>query len=207
MADLGEGGDGGGGGHHKGKKRAKKGSTRVDMTPMVDLAFLLLTFFVLTSQFSKPKVMSLVYPAKQVDNPKPPEKINNAYTFLLSEDRIFYYEGAFKKGETQLIETDFGPKGVRKLLSDGNIYVIREHERLNKEFAAGKLTEAQVKEKLGEAQKHPTKSLKALIKTDVKATCKNFIDLIDELKINDIGMIAPVDMNKSEEDLLIEKLK
>ena len=87
MAEIAEGG---GGGHSKGKKRAKKGSTRVDMTPMVDLAFLLLTFFVLTSTFSKPKVMSLVYPAKvedqtEVDGPK----INNAITFLLSEDKLF----------------------------------------------------------------------------------------------------------------------
>jgi len=204
MAEIAEGGGGGGGKH--GKKRAKKGSTRVDMTPMVDLAFLLLTFFVLTSQFSKPKVMSLTYPAKKKDEKVINPPINNAYTFLITEDRLFYYEGEFKKGETQLTETDFGPKGVRKLLSDGNAFVIQEHNRLNKLLLAGKLNEDQVREQLTEAQKKP-KALKALIKTDTKATCKNFIDLIDELKINDIGMIAPVDLTRSEEDLLKEKTK
>ena len=94
MADMGEGG----GGHEKGgKKRAKKSSTRVDMTPLVDLAFLLLTFFVMTSTFSKPKVMSLIYPAKPKDNQVVDDgpKINNAITFLLSENRIFYYEGEY----------------------------------------------------------------------------------------------------------------
>jgi len=53
MAEMNTG-DGGGGGKHS-KKRAKKSSTRVDMTPMVDLAFLLLTFFMLATTFSKPK--------------------------------------------------------------------------------------------------------------------------------------------------------
>lgn len=86
MAEIQEGG---GGGHKGGKKRAKKQSTRVDMTPMVDLAFLLLTFFVLTATFSKPKTMELTFPAPP-ENPIDQPPIKNGITFLLSkDDRIF----------------------------------------------------------------------------------------------------------------------
>jgi biopolymer transport protein ExbD len=70
MAEIQQSGGGG-----DSKKRAKKQSTRVDMTPLVDLAFLLLTFFVLTSTFSKPKVLRMIFPEKlEKDNPniKPP---------------------------------------------------------------------------------------------------------------------------------------
>ena len=73
-----------GGGHGKGgKKRAKKQSTRVDMTPMVDLAFLLLTFFVLTSTFNKPKSMELSLPAPLDENTKPSD-VKIGVTFLLT---------------------------------------------------------------------------------------------------------------------------
>jgi biopolymer transport protein ExbD len=213
MAEIAEGG---GGDHGKGKKRAKKSSTKVDMTPMVDLAFLLLTFFVLTSTFSKPKVMSLVYPAKLTEEElkalKPP-RINNAITFLLSEDEIFYYTGEYfskskpgPDGPTKLIETDFGSKGVRKVLADGNSYVLSGKEKLD-----GKLEKKQIQDStylnlLSELKKNKL-ALKVLIKTDDKATCKNFIDLIDELKIAEIGVIAPVDILSSELELLKQNSK
>jgi biopolymer transport protein ExbD len=211
MAEIAEGG---GGGHSKGKKRAKKGSTRVDMTPMVDLAFLLLTFFVLTSTFSKPKVMSLVYPAKvedptTVDGPK----INNAVTFLLSEDKIFYYSGQYypknapgPKGPTQLEETDFGPDGVRKFLAEGNKFVLIGKVELQKKLDSKQIQDSVYINMLTDLKKKD-KALKVLIKTDDKATCKNFIDLIDELKIAEIGVVAPVEIMASELELLKEKLK
>lgn len=205
-----------GGGNSGGKKRAKKSSTRVDMTPMVDLAFLLLTFFVLTSTFAEPKIMSLVYPAKVEENDpniKPPE-VNNGITFILTEDKIFYYSGQFygpgnKDGKpvTNLEETDFGPKGVRKLLADRNKYVIQRHKELDLQLQQGKIVDSIAQKELVKAKKDPQRALKVLIKTDVKATCRNFIDLVDELKIADVGVIAPVDLMKDEETLLNAKLR
>lgn len=207
--------DGGGQEKGKGKKRAKKGMPHVDMTPMVDLAFLLLTFFVLTSTFSKPKVMSLVYPAKpkttEVDKMK--TEINNAVTFLLSDDRIFYYEGAFypegnAKGapKTELLETDFSAGGIRKLLTNMNRFVLEKKAGYDSELNSKQIADTTYLRKVREA-KGDLKALKVLIKTDEVATCKNFIDLIDELKIADIGVIAPVDIMQSELELLKAKTK
>lgn len=210
MADMGEGG----GGHEKGgKKRAKKGSTRVDMTPLVDLAFLLLTFFVLTSTFSVPKVMTLNYPAKPKPGDPPGEKINNAITFLLSENKIYYYKGEFysennpdPKGgpNTKIEDTNFGPKGVRELLTKGNKIVLEGKAELKVKLKNNQITEAQYDKGIGDL-KHKRGALTVLIKTDEKALCKNFIDLIDELKIHEIGAIAPVDLMKSESELIKAK--
>jgi len=212
MADMGNGG----GGHEEkgGKKRAKKGSTRVDMTPLVDLAFLLLTFFVLTSTFSKPKIMSLVYPAKPKEDVKIDEqKINNAVTFLLSENKIFYYKGEFyspdnakEKPATTLIETSFGSKGVRMLLSDLNKSVLNGKIKLKARLDNKEIITEEYLSSIRDL-KRADEALKVLIKTDDKAIAKNFIDLVDELRINEIGVIAPVDMLPSEQELLNAKLK
>ncbi len=209
MAEIAEGG---GGGHDKGKKRAKKASTKVDMTPMVDLAFLLLTFFVLTSTFSKPKVMSLVYPAKPKPNEViPPAKVNNGITFLLTKDKIYYYTGQFygpgnKEGKplTQLEETSFGPDGVRKLLAGLNSYVISNKKGLDQKYNAKSIDEKKYKDMLSKLQTD-REALKVLIKTDDKATCENFVNLIDELEIAQVGVIAPVDLIVAELDLMKAK--
>jgi hypothetical protein len=212
MAEIAEGG----GGHDKGgKKRPKKGSTRIDMTPMVDLGFLLLTFFVMTTTFSKPKVMSLSYPAKidKTEDVKQPP-LNNGITFLLSKDKIFYYVGEFNpKGGpvTTLEETNFSPtdaKGIRKLLADKNAFVIKQKALLDDQLKRKQIADTTYERLLNGPTGLKTKkeALKVLIKTDEKATCENFIDLVDEVKIAQIGVVAPLELMKSEADLLKAKL-
>lgn len=212
MAELAQ--DDGGGGK-KGKKRPKRGPARIDMTPMVDLGFLLLTFFVLTSTFAKPKVMSLVYPAKE-EEPRDPDdntdKVNNAITFIVSDDRLFYYKGEYypegnAKGKpaTELTETDFGPTGIRKLLADENKFVLRKKAELDGKLQRKQINDSVYKKEIIAAKKDKL-ALKVLIKTDMKAKTRNFIDVIDELYIASIGVIAPVDIMNSEQALLDKTL-
>lgn len=202
-----------GGGKKGGKKRPKKGPARIDMTPMVDLGFLLLTFFVLTSTFAKPKVMSLAYPAKEKDETTKPPEVNNAITFIVSDDRVFYYEGEFHpEGNadgvppTQLTETNFGPEGIRKLLIEKNKFVLNKKVELDAKFQKKQIADSTRTNLLNEA-KRDNKALKVLVKTDMKAKTRNFIDVIDELYIASVGVIAPVDIMNSEQALLDEALK
>ncbi|MBA3705471.1 MAG: biopolymer transporter ExbD [Bacteroidetes bacterium] len=204
-----------GGGKHA-KKRAKKSSTRIDMTPMVDLAFLLLTFFVLTSTFAKPKTMEINFPAK-------PEKedlnikVNNAITFLMTkDDGIYYYNGEFypegnvkNEPPTQLKKTDFSSEGLHKILLDRNKRTIdaidKLTERLKKKEIADTTYKRLVNNEKGR-KAEPARGIEAgltvLIKADDKAIYKNVIDVIDELNICNIGMYAVVDMGAKELELL-----
>lgn len=106
---------GGGGGHKKGGKvRAKKQSTKIDMTPMVDLAFLLLTFFILTTTFNKPKTMEVNMPDKVKDE-KEQTKINEKdilNLILAEDDKIYWYIGL----TPPVNETNYSKDGVRKVL-------------------------------------------------------------------------------------------
>jgi biopolymer transport protein ExbD len=114
---MGEVNTGDGGGKKKGgKPKGKKMSTHIDMTPMVDLAFLLLTFFMLTTSFSKPQTMEIVMPEKPTDEADRPELAKeNAMTLLMGEnDKLLYYMGL--GANPQLEESDYSPDGIRKVL-------------------------------------------------------------------------------------------
>ncbi len=106
---------GGGGGKKKGGKvRAKKMSTKIDMTPMVDLAFLLLTFFLLTTTFNKPKTMEVNMPDK-VEDEDQQTKINerDILNLVLAEnDKIYWWIGL----EPPVNTTNYSKDGVRKLV-------------------------------------------------------------------------------------------
>lgn len=99
-----------------GKVRSKKSSTRIDMTPMVDLAFLLLTFFVMTTTLNKPQTMEITMPEKpKPDDPEPP-KVNerDVVTIVLGEnDKVYWYAGIT---DPKIEVTDFSPNGIRKVL-------------------------------------------------------------------------------------------
>jgi len=99
--------------------RSKKLSTRVDMTPVVDLAFLLLTFFMLATTFIKPQVMELILPEVKEDKtdatlPKVNEK-NVLSVVLGGENRIYWYVGLT---EPQVQETDYSATGIRSVLTE-----------------------------------------------------------------------------------------
>ena len=199
--------DGGGSGKH-GKKRAKKSSTRIDMTPMVDLAFLLLTFFVLTSTFSKPKAMEINFPADPKEE-KDRQKVNNALTFIMSKDNsIYYYTGEFyppnnKDGKppTVLTKTDFSKNGLHKLLLDTHKPTIDAIHELEEKYKRKEIADTTLR-RLTNLEKGKKEALTVLIKADDKATYKNVIDLIDELNVCLVGKYAVVDIMPTELELL-----
>src|SRR5436190_4979601 len=105
-------------GKHK-KVRAKKSSTHIDMTPMVDLAFLLLTFFMLTTTFSKPKTMDITMPVKPKNDEErskfPEERTMNV--LLTADDKIIWYMGAANDPEKppQTFTADFSMEGLNSI--------------------------------------------------------------------------------------------
>ncbi|HEY4800020.1 MAG TPA: biopolymer transporter ExbD [Bacteroidia bacterium] len=202
MAEIIEGGGGGHGKHQK--KRAKKHSSRVDMTPMVDLGFLLLTFFVLTTQFSKPKTMEINMPVIPKDSTKR-VKINedNAMTLLLTEKatKVYYYYGKFKNDASIIKTTDYSKEGFRKVFRERNNDMIAKVKILKDKLMKREIADSTYK-RLVIKEKEQKNNLFVIVKADEKAKYKNIIDIIDELVIGDVPAYALVDISPAEKQVL-----
>jgi biopolymer transport protein ExbD len=157
--------------------RMKRHSVKTDMTPMVDLGFLLIAFFVMTTELNKPTVINLNMPKSG-----PPTTLgnSNALTILLdNNDRVYYYPGDWKEAlaNGQVFKTNFSEsKGLGK--------VIREKQ---------KWLDANSKKEVRDG-------LMLLIKPGNGANYKNVINTLDEALINDVKkyVLLPVEPEETE---------
>ena len=109
-------------GKKDGKVRSKKTSTRIDMTPMVDLAFLLLTFFVMTTTLNKPQTMEITMPEKPKEQDKPPV-VNEKRVLTLvlgGNNKVYWYLGIT---DPKVELSDFSNDGIRKVLLKKNAQI------------------------------------------------------------------------------------
>lgn len=189
--------EGGGGGHKKGPgvKKAKKLSTHLDMTPMVDLGFLLITFFIFTTTMSSPTTMELYMP-KDTDKDEDQNKAkeSGALTVMLGEkNQVYYYEGQLKEDASNFLSTNFA--GIRKIIIDKKKAVIDAHQH-----DAG--CEKIWAKNGGDKKSCLDKDLVVVIKPDENATYKNTVDILDEMAITNIKRYAMVDLFPAEKELI-----
>ncbi len=184
MAELAESG----GGKKKGGGKSKKLSTRVDLTPMVDLGFLLITFFMFTTTMAKPKTMQLNMPDSDktiTDQEKNKVKESTALTILLSSNhRLYYYEGIGSDAETPptLNLTYFRPNdGIRDVIIDKKKRV----EDLKRSGALGSADQTTI-----------------IIKPDDECTYDDVVSILDEMNINDIKVYAIVDITEVDKEFI-----
>jgi biopolymer transport protein ExbD len=177
------------------------------MTPMVDLACLLLTFFMLTTAFSKPKVMEIVLPDnKPAENPTKVAEDKTINIILDANDKVYWYNGIAKKPPfPELNKSNFSKDGIRKMLLDRNKDLFLKIENYNKEALAGRVVPprdtilARIR-----AIKRADKSggLMVLIKAADKVKYGNIVDVLDEIAICNIPRYAIVDITAQEKTML-----
>jgi biopolymer transport protein ExbD len=194
----------------KGRKKgkAKKMSTRVDFTPMVDLGFLLITFFMLATTLSKPQTMEIALPSKDKVEEKDQSNIkaSRAVTILLGKDnKIFYYEGTRENDiDPELIQTDYSPKGIRQFLLKKNYEVMVKVRDLKLEKESKKLSDKDFEKRKDEIIGDKRAPIVCIKGTDV-SSYKNLIDILDEMAICNIGRYAIMDITPFDLELLAKK--
>ena len=165
-----------------GKVRSKKQSTRVDMTPMVDLGFLLITFFMFTTTFTKPNIMDLALPAKPdktiKDNP-PVVDLRNSITFIIGKDDNLFYHQQDAKGlnESTLIKTSYDREGVEKVIEQAKKNAVKKE------------------------------NFTVIIKPVDDASFKHFVDILDEMEITGSEHFGISELKPFEKEVYEKKVK
>ena len=165
-----------------GKVRSKKQSTRVDMTPMVDLGFLLITFFMFTTTFSKPNVMDLGLPAKpKPDAPKPPPTeidLSNSISLIIGKDNRVFWHQQDQTGlnDQTLGETTMDREGIRKIIEQAK------------------------------ARAKKQDLFTVIIKPTDDAVYKNFVDILDEMAITKNERYGVTDVKAWEKTIYEKKV-
>lgn len=151
---------------------------KVDLTAMVDLAFLLITFFMLTTSLSKPVAMDVAKPDEPIDGAQVPVPASRSMTILLGKhNKVAWYMG--EAGKSQPVIEGF--EGIRQSILVNKLKV----QAANSD--------------------NPKKSLFIIIKPTAGANYKNFVDIMDELKVADIKAAPAIDddhITKEEQDFM-----
>lgn len=164
-----------------GVRRSKKLSTRVDLTPMVDLGFLLITFFVFTTTMATPKALTLIMPK---DGGETHYGESSTLTVIpLENGKAFYYHGMLI---TALEKSSYGIASFS--YSDGIGQIIRDK-----------------KAAMEQKKKGYSRDLTLIIKPTEGSNVRQLTDLMDEVLINDLKRYVIADLSESEKEVVIRK--
>jgi biopolymer transport protein ExbD len=175
-----------------GKRKAKKHAPHIDMTPMVDLMCLLITFFMLVGAMSKPKIMEINLPEKIKDKNVEPPKISASRTLSIilgPNDKIYYYPGNIKPEDYNnlppLQETDLSAKGIRTLLLERNRALFKKIDDFKNQVLTGKIVMVpdSVQKAISKLKTDDDTGPIVLIKAYKKATYGDFVNILDEMNI------------------------
>lgn len=184
----------------------QKLTNRVDLTPMVDLGFLLITFFMLATSLAKPQSMEISMPPKDKGNAAQVQKVkaSKAMTIILGRnDKVYYYFGITQNGiAPEVHETTFDPKqGIRRVLLMRNKQVNERIASLSAAKDQRKLSDEEYRTKLAEVMKN-SEAVVVLVKPGDASTYQNLIDILDEMQITNIGRYAIMPITRYDTDLV-----
>lgn len=166
-------------------------STRIDFTPMVDLGFLLITFFMLTTTLAKPQILALVMPDKDIKKEDvEPVKESKVLTLLLgANDKVYWYEGIT---DAKLDSTDYSAEGLRDV-------ILKKMDKVKEQFGT---EDYKKKNKEGVEEDLKGSFINVIIKPMKTARYKNLVDALDEMAICKVRYYVILDVSPLEEEFV-----